>query len=120
MAGVPVRDYAKAEAWYTQLLGDDARIGYDTDEAWEIAHGAYLWIYMRPEHAGHALHIMYVREFDTFISQIAERGLQPDERGDRSATFRDPDGNKISVTSYPTSWTNDQTRSLRINRNDGG
>jgi len=66
-AGIPVRDYTLAVAWYEQLL----------------------------EHAGHAMHTLFVGDFDDRIAQIAERGLEPAEcetyaGGVRKSTFRDP------------------------------
>ena len=61
---------------------------------------------MRPEHAGHATHTVFVGDFDARISQIAERGLKPSKsetyaNGVRKATFRDPDGNEIGFGGAP-------------------
>ena len=55
---------------------------------------------VRRLHAGHAMHTVFVSDFDAGIAQIAERGLEPAARetyanGVRKATFRDPDGNEI-------------------------
>jgi len=80
-AGIPVRDYTAAVAWYERLLG--ARPSFlpnDTEAVWELA--------------------------DARISQIAERGLEPAEHGTyangvRKATFRDPDGNEIGFGGAP-------------------
>lgn len=67
---------------------------------WELADHRYVFIEVRPKHAGHAMHTLFVGDFDARIFQIAERGLEPAERetyanGVRKATFRDPDGNEI-------------------------
>jgi hypothetical protein len=77
-AGVPVRDYTSAAAWYERLLGAPPSFLPNDTEG----------------------------DFDARISQIAERGLEPAERetyanGVRKATFRDPDGNEIGFGGAP-------------------
>jgi hypothetical protein len=72
---------------------------------WELADHRYVFIEVRPEHAGHARHTV-VGDFDARVSQIASRGLEPAERetyanGVRKATFRDPDGNEIGFGGVP-------------------
>ena len=100
-AGIPVRDYSAATAWYERLLGaPPSFLPNDTEAVWELAEHRYLYIVVRPEHAGHAVHTVFVGDYDARMSQIAERGLAPDVRetyanGVRKATFRDPDGNEI-------------------------
>ena len=100
-AGIPVRNYTAAAAWYERLLGAPASfLPNDTEAVWELADHRYVFIKMRPEHAGHAMHTFFIGDFDARISQIAERGLEPAQRetyanGVRKATFRDPDGNEI-------------------------
>src|SRR5215472_11042426 len=99
-AGIPVRDYTTAAAWYERLLGaPPSFLPNDTEAVWEIAGHRYVFIKVAPEHAVHA---MFVGDFDARISQIAERGLEPAERetyanGVRKATFKDPDGNEIGL-----------------------
>ena len=100
-AGIPVRGYAVAAAWYERLLGaPPSFLPNDTEAVWELAEHRYLYLEVRPEHAGHAMHTLFVSDFDDRIAQIAERGLDPDVRetyanGVRKATFRDPDGNVL-------------------------
>jgi catechol 2,3-dioxygenase-like lactoylglutathione lyase family enzyme len=106
-AGVPVRDYTVAAAWYERLLGaPPSFLPNDTEAVWELATHRYLFIEVRPGHAGHAMHTIFVGDFDTRISDIAERGLAPAtletyENGVRKATFRDPDGNEIGFGGAP-------------------
>ncbi|RLP96315.1 VOC family protein [Micromonospora sp. CV4] len=106
-AGVPVRDYATAAAWYEQLLGaPPSFLPNDIEAVWELAEHRYVFIEVRPEHAGHALHTVFVDDFDARLAQIAERGLEPTERetydnGVRKAIFRDPDGNEIGFGGGP-------------------
>jgi catechol 2,3-dioxygenase-like lactoylglutathione lyase family enzyme len=106
-AGVPVRDYATAVAWYQRLLGAaPSFLPNDTEAVWELAEHRYLFIEVRPEHAGHAMHTVFVSDFDLRIADIAGRGLEPAEletyeNGVRKATFRDPDGNEIGFGGSP-------------------
>ncbi|TME89171.1 MAG: VOC family protein [Chloroflexi bacterium] len=106
-AGIPVRDYNAAVAWYERLLGAaPSFLPNDTEAVCELADHRYVYINMRPDHAGHAMHTLFVGDFDARISQIAERGLEPAERetyanGVRKASFRDPDGNEIGFGGAP-------------------
>jgi predicted enzyme related to lactoylglutathione lyase len=100
-AGIPVRDYTTAVAWYEQLLGAaPSFLPNDTEAVWELADHRFVYVDVRPTHAGHAMHTVFVDDFDARIAEIAQRGLEPAERetyanGVRKATFRDPDGNEI-------------------------
>ncbi|MFG2168993.1 VOC family protein [Micromonospora chersina] len=106
-AGLPVRDYRVAAAWYERLLGaPPSFLPNDTEAVWELAEHRYLFIEVRPEHAGHAMHTVFVDDLDARLAQIAERGLTPAERetydnGVRKAIFRDPDGNEIGFGGGP-------------------
>jgi predicted enzyme related to lactoylglutathione lyase len=106
-AGVSVRDYTAAVAWYERLFGaPPSFLPNDTEAVWEIAEHRYVYIVVKPEHAGHAVHTLFLEDFDTRIAQIAERGLEPADRetyenGVRKATFRDADGNEIGFGGGP-------------------
>lgn len=101
-AGSAVSDYEAALAWYTRLFGSEPTFFPNDQEAvWELAEHRYIYIVLQPEHAGHARHLSFVEDLDAYISQIAERGLDPIERerypnGVCKITYRDPDGNEIS------------------------
>lgn len=106
-AGIPVRDYATAAAWYERLLGGPPSFRpNDVEAVWEIAEHRYVYLVVRPEHAGHATHTVFAADFDARLPRIAERGLEPAEletydNGVRKATFRDPDGNEIAFGGAP-------------------
>jgi catechol 2,3-dioxygenase-like lactoylglutathione lyase family enzyme len=106
-AGIPVRDYTASMAWYERLLGaPPAFLPNDVEAVWEVAENRYLFIEVRPEHAGHAMHTIFVEDFDACVSQIEARGLQPEHRerydnGVRKWVFRDPDGNEIGFGGGP-------------------
>ena len=102
-AGIAVSEYVTALVWYQQLLGSEPAFLPNSIEAvWEVAGHRYVSIEERPGHAGHAKHTIFVDDLDTFVSQIAARGLEPAERetyanGVRKTTYRDPDGNEIGL-----------------------
>ncbi|QLQ39444.1 VOC family protein [Micromonospora robiginosa] len=105
-AGVPVRDRATALAWYERLLGDPAFLPNDVEVVWQLAEHRYLYIEVRPEHAGHAMHTLFVDDLDARLAGLAARGLEPAERetydnGVRKVIFRDPDGNEIGFGGGP-------------------
>jgi predicted enzyme related to lactoylglutathione lyase len=106
-AGIPVANYAAALEWYEQLLGSPPTfVASDTEVVWELAEHRSVAIEHRPEHAGHAMHTIFVDDLDALVAQIAARGLNPIERetysnGVRKATYRDPDGNKIGFGGAP-------------------
>jgi|SRR4051812_18834434 predicted enzyme related to lactoylglutathione lyase len=106
-AGLPVRDYATAVAWYERLLGaPPSFLPNDVEAVWELAEHRYVFIEVRPAHAGHAMHTFFVSDLDERLARIAERGLEPAGsetygNGVRKATFRDPDGNEIGFGGGP-------------------
>ncbi len=106
-AGIPVRDYASAVAWYERLLGGPPSfLPNDVEAVWEVAEHRFVYIVVQPDSAGHAVQTLFVSDFDVRIAQIAERGLEPAERetydnGVRKAIFRDPDGNEIGIGGGP-------------------
>jgi predicted enzyme related to lactoylglutathione lyase len=106
-AGIPVNDYTAALAWYERLLGAPPTfVPNDMEAVWELADHRSVVIEQRPEHAGHAMHTIFVDDFDALVAQIADRGLQPTMRetyanGVRKATYRDPDGNEIGFGGAP-------------------
>jgi catechol 2,3-dioxygenase-like lactoylglutathione lyase family enzyme len=106
-AGIPVADYAAALSWYKRLLGSEPSFfPNDREAVWELAEHRYVYIVLRPEHAGHAVHLSFVDDLDALVAQIADRGLDPAERetysnGVRKITYRDPDGNEIGLGGAP-------------------
>ena len=105
-AGVPVSDYARAVDWYERLLGAPAFFPNEVEAVWEIGEHRYLYIDVRPEHAGHAMHTLFVDDLDAWVDRIAAQGIAPAGRetysnGVRKVTYRDPDGNEIGVGGGP-------------------
>jgi catechol 2,3-dioxygenase-like lactoylglutathione lyase family enzyme len=106
-AGMPVRERAAALAWYERLLGSPpAFLPDDTEAVWELAEHRYLYIDVRPEHAGHAMHTLFVDDLDARVAAMASRGIEPTSRetysnGVRKITYQDPDGNEIGFGGAP-------------------
>jgi|SRR5829696_2091018 len=105
-AGIPVTDYAAALAWYERLLGSPpAFIPNDIEAVWEVAEHRYLFIEQRPEHAGHARHVIFVEDLNGIVAQIAGRGLEPTREtyanGVCKASYADPDGNELEFGGGP-------------------
>ena len=102
-AGIPVRDYEEALAWYKRLLGSEPSfVPHATEAVWELAEHRFLFIVERPEHAGHAMHTIFVGDLDAMVAEIAARGIQPAQRETysndvRKAIYRDPDGNEVGL-----------------------
>jgi catechol 2,3-dioxygenase-like lactoylglutathione lyase family enzyme len=101
-AGVPVRDYERALAWYERLLGRPPAFFPDETEAvWQIGEHRYLYIDVLPDRAGHAIHTLFVDDLDERIAAISSRGIEPVsqeayDNGVRKVTYRDSDGNEIA------------------------
>lgn len=106
-AGIPVTDYAAALPWYEALLGGPPSfLPTDTEAVWELTEHRFVYIVQQTEHAGHALHTVFVDDLDKLITQITARGLEPANRetygnGVRKITYRDPDGNEIGFGGAP-------------------
>lgn len=108
-AGIPVSSLATAVEWYGRLFGSQPSFfPNDREAVWELAENRFVYVELRPEHAGHGKHLVFVEDLDAVITQIAERGLAPAEQetyanGVRKITFRDAYGNEIGFGGAPPS-----------------
>jgi hypothetical protein len=107
-AGIRVRQFAAARAWYERLLGDPSFFPHATEAVWTVADHRFVYINEDPERAGSALVTVFVDDLDAVVAEIAARGLEPAENetysnGVRKATYRDPDGNEIGFGGPPAS-----------------
>jgi predicted enzyme related to lactoylglutathione lyase len=108
-AGFPVKDYSLAFAWYERLFGcPPAFLPNEIEAVWELAEQRYVFIKVSPEHAGHAFNLFFLKDLDSFISRITERGLEPAIRetlsnGVRRVIYNDPDGNEVGFGGAPRS-----------------
>src|SRR5579859_3261060 len=99
--GIRVTNLAAALQWYERLFGSrPSFLPNDTEAVWELAEHRFVFIEFRPEHAGHARHLIFVDDLDRLMTEVSGRGLTPVERetyanGVRKAAYRDADGNEF-------------------------
>ena len=110
-AGISVSDFDQALGWYERLLGaPPSFLPNDVEAVWEVDEHRFVYIELRPPHAGHALNTLFVDDLDARVQAIADRGIEPAERetyenGVRKVTYRDPDGNEIGFGGGPVEET---------------
>ena len=105
-AGLRVREFAEARAWYERLLGEPAFFPHATEAVWTLAEGRSLYIVEDTDRAGLSVVMVFVDDLDAQVAEIAARGLDPDERltysnGVRKTVYRDPDGNELGFGGAP-------------------
>lgn len=106
-AGIFVRDYELAAAWYSALFGSGPTfVASATEAVWELAGQRSLYIEQDPEHAGHSVVTVFVDDLDGLVAAVRDRGLEPARRetydsGVRKVTYRDLDGNQIGFGGAP-------------------
>src|SRR4051794_22895438 len=98
-AGLRVRDFGAARAWYEQVLGQPTFFPHATEAVWTLADERSLYIVENAD-PGHGVVLVFVDDLDAQVARIATRGVEPDERvtyanGVRKALYRDPDGNEV-------------------------
>ena len=106
-AGIPVRDYDEAVAWYERLLGSQPSfLPHGTEAVWELAEHRFVFVVQQPERAGNAIHTLFLDDLDSMVAAIAGRGIEPARQetyssGVRKVTYRDADGNEIGFGGAP-------------------
>jgi len=90
-------------------------VRYTVMAVWELGEHRYVFIEGRPEHAGHARHLLFVEDLDARVARIAASGLEPAARetypnGVCKVAYRDADGNEFgfggATSSLPDAVTN--------------
>jgi predicted enzyme related to lactoylglutathione lyase len=106
-AGIGVRDYAGALAWYEKLFGSPPTyVVSDTEALWEVTRHGSVVVELRPERAGRAFHTLFVDDLDARVAGISARGIEPADRetygnGVRKVIYRDPEGNELGIGGPP-------------------
>jgi catechol 2,3-dioxygenase-like lactoylglutathione lyase family enzyme len=105
-AGLRVRDFVAARAWYGRLLGEPTFFAHATEAVWTLADDRSVYVVEAAEGAGNGVITIFVDDLDAQVAEIAARGLEPDERetysnGVRKAVYRDPDGNEVGLGGAP-------------------
>ena len=105
-AGLRVRDFGAARAWYEQLFGEPTSFPHATEAVWTLGEDRSIYIVEHADGAGRSVVTLVLDDLDAEVAAIAARGLEPDERetyanGVRKVTYRDPDGNEIGFGGPP-------------------
>lgn len=106
-AEFPVKNYEESLAWFNKLLGcSPAFYPTDTEAVWKLAEHRYFFIKVLPEHSGHAFNLVFISNFDEFVGEVSDRGIEPTNKetlpnGVRKWTYKDPSGNEIGFGGQP-------------------
>jgi catechol 2,3-dioxygenase-like lactoylglutathione lyase family enzyme len=105
-AGLRVRDFQAARAWYEQLLGEPTFFPHAAEAVWTLADNRSLYIVEHAAGAGNSVVTIFVDDLDHHVATVAARGLEPDEcetysNGVRKVLYRDPDGNEVGFGGAP-------------------
>jgi catechol 2,3-dioxygenase-like lactoylglutathione lyase family enzyme len=103
-AGVPVRDYTAAVAWYERLLGaPPSFLPNDTEAVWDLAEHRSVFVEHAPERAGTARHSIFVDDLDATQARVLAAGarafdFQPNP--DHCLVYADPVGHPFCLTTW--------------------
>jgi predicted enzyme related to lactoylglutathione lyase len=102
-AGIAVSDFAPMVAWYERLLGREPDMRpHETEAAWQLTDGGWLYVVKDPERAGGALLTLLVEDLDDEVAEVAARDIEMEPiytmpGKARKAEVDDPEGNRISL-----------------------
>jgi hypothetical protein len=106
-AGIPVTGLTAALSWYERFFGGPPSFRpNDAEAVWEMAEHRYIYIVQQPERAGNGLVLSFVDDLDARVASISQRGIEPAKRetydnGVTKVTYRDPEGNELSLGGGP-------------------
>ena len=99
-AGIPVSDFRGCTGVVRAALGrEPSFLPNDTEAVWGVAEHGWVFIEHRPDHAGHAMHTVFVDDLDARSPESA-RGIEPTDRetysnGVQKVTTATPTGTEI-------------------------
>jgi catechol 2,3-dioxygenase-like lactoylglutathione lyase family enzyme len=105
-AGLRVRDFRAARAWYERLLGEPTFFPHATEAVWTLAEDRSVYVVEHADGAGGSVVTIFLDDLDAQVAAIAARGIEPDELetysgGVRKVLYRDPDGNEVGFGGAP-------------------
>ena len=106
LAGIPVEDMTDALDFYERLFGrpPDARPISDVAE-WKLPSGGWVQLVTDADRAGASAMTLIVEDIAEELGRLGLYGLSPVSKsvGDffKTAKFRDPDGNQITLNQPP-------------------
>lgn len=105
-AGLRVRNFQAARAWYDRLLGQPTFFPHATEAVWTLAEDRSVYVVEHAAGAGNSVVTLFVDDLDARVAAIAARGLEPDDEetysnGVRKVIYRDADGNEVGFGGAP-------------------
>jgi len=103
LAGVPVRDFTTARAWYERFFGRPPDVvAHAAEVLWQVSSGGWLYIVEDRERAGKSSIAIAVPVIDDAVSVLEARSLaigpiEPQGATAKKAVAQDPDGNVIAL-----------------------
>jgi predicted enzyme related to lactoylglutathione lyase len=102
-AGIPVADYAAAQAWYVRFFGRAPdHIVTANESMWQIANVGSIYLVADAERAGRALVTLAVDDLEELAARFTELGLamqlvdiSPDSP--KRMVVIDPEGNQFTL-----------------------
>jgi len=100
LAGVAVKDFEAAVAWYSRVLErrPDACPMSELAE-WKFASGGWLQVFADRKRAGSSSVTFAESDLDARVSELEKAGIEIGERSStdyvKTAIIQDPDGNQI-------------------------
>jgi catechol 2,3-dioxygenase-like lactoylglutathione lyase family enzyme len=106
-AGLRVREFQAARAWYERLLGEPTFFPHATEAVWTLADDRSVYVVEHPGGAGNSVVTIFLDDLDAHVATLAARGLEPDDtetysNGVRKVLYRDPDGNELGFAGAVT------------------
>jgi predicted enzyme related to lactoylglutathione lyase len=102
-AGIAVTDFTPMVAWYERLLGREPDMyPHETEAAWQLTEGGWLYVVENPERTGSGLLTLLVDDLDDEVARVAASGIEMEPiytipGKARKADVDDPEGNRISL-----------------------
>src|SRR5688572_24064941 len=76
-AGICVRDYEAAKAWYERFFGREPTfVAHETECVWDLADHRSIFILEDSDRAGCATHTIFVDNLEAIVDEIASRGIK--------------------------------------------
>ena len=101
LAVVPVTDVERSRRWYETLFGRAADNNPMPNLVeWQVVPGGWVQVFTDDHLAGSTVVNFAVKDLDTHIGELRQRGLEPGEvveanKGVRLSALTDPDGNRV-------------------------
>jgi predicted enzyme related to lactoylglutathione lyase len=102
-AGVAVRDFPAARAWYEDFFAHPADVvAHENEVMWQVTDRAWLYVVCDTARAGQSVVTVAVPDIEEATATLVARGIaigpiQSESDVGRKATARDPDGNEIAI-----------------------